>query len=296
MPARHLIDTDRYTTPMSVSRRITTMMSSRGCPGKCVFCDRPQMGRKFRKRSAQSVVDEMAYCVNELGISEIKFYDDTFTIDKKRVLEICDLLIEKGLKVVWEIRARVDTMTPEMITRLRQAGCCRIHYGVETGSPRLQKLLRKNLDLQKVSEIFKLTCDAGIETLGYFMIGLPEETGIEMQQTVEMIGSIPMDYVHIGIFTPYPGTDIYRQAIDNGFYEKDYWKEFAADPKPGFTPMYWNEHFSDDELFRKMKKLYAGFYSRPGYIIKRLMKIRSLDELIRKAGLGIKLIKEVSFN
>ncbi|MCX5835235.1 MAG: radical SAM protein, partial [Deltaproteobacteria bacterium] len=173
MPARHLLDLSRYFSSLVSPKRITTMMSSRGCPGKCVFCDRPQMGKLFRKRSAESVVKEMTYCVRDLRVKEIIFYDDTFTIDRERVIEICDRIIDDRLQVLWDIRARVDTMTPQMISKLRQAGCVRIHYGVETGSPRLQQLIRKNLSLDKVREVFTLTRKAGIETLGYFMIGLP---------------------------------------------------------------------------------------------------------------------------
>lgn len=296
MPARHLVDLRRYTSPLAADGRVTTMMSSRGCPGRCVFCDRPQMGKRFRKRSAESVVAEMSHCVRDLGIGSIVFYDDTFTIDRDRVIEICDRILDSRLEVSWDIRARIDTVTPEMIRKLRAAGCGRIHYGVETGSPRLQKLIRKNLDLGQVRDVFAFTRREGIETLGYFMIGLPTERREEVEVTLDFMLSLPMDYAHVTLFTPYPGTEIYHQALAEGIYERDYWREFSQDPHPDFAPRFWNEHFSDEELLALMRQAYERFYCRSGYVFRRLIRVRSAGELLRKASVGLKLIREVAFN
>ncbi len=294
MPAYHFLDLSLYFSPMATHRKVITMMSSRGCPYQCIFCDRPQMGKTFRKRSAENVFQEMLYCVQELRIGEIIFYDDTFTVDKQRVIELCDLIIASKLRVLWDIRARVDTMTNQMINKLSRAGCVRIHYGVETGSQRLQKVLRKNLDLKKVREVFLQTHRKGIETLGYFMIGIPTETEAEQKETLDLMTSLPMDYAHIGIFTPYPGTEIYREALKRGFYTHDYWREFALSPNVDFTPKYWNELCSDEELLVLLKKAYVRFYRRPGYLLHRLLKVRSPLELLQKATLGFKLLREVS--
>jgi radical SAM superfamily enzyme YgiQ (UPF0313 family) len=294
-PARHLLNPSLYSSPLASERHVTTMMSSRGCPGKCIFCDRPQMGRVLRKRSAESVVAEMTYCVRELGIGEILFYDDTFNIDKARVLEICERIGATGLRVRWGIRARVDCMNTEVIRHLRKAGCNRISYGVETGSQRLQKLIRKNLDFDQVREVFALTQREGIETLGYFMIGLPTEKKEDVDKTVALMLSLPMDYSHIAIFTPYPGTAIYNEALAKGVYEVDYWRAFARNPTPDFVPRYWEENFTGTMLLEILKSAYAQFYARPGYMFKRLGKVRSAGELRRKATVGFKLIREVCF-
>ena len=293
-PSRHLLNLSRYYSPMVRSRRVTTMMSSRGCPCRCTFCDRPQMGKVFRKRSARNVFEEMSYCVKELGIGEIIFYDDTFTIDQKRVLELCDILEREKLSVQWDIRARIDTMTPEMLHRLKKAGCVRIHYGVESGSPRIQKAIKKNLNLDQVKEVFSATKKLGIETLGYFMIGLPSETLTDIEMSLDLLVKLEMDFASITVFTPYPGTEIYKQAVADGIYKKDYWREFACNPMPGFVPKFWNEHFSDAQLWDLLKLGYKRFYSRPKYIINRMLKIKSPLELFRKVTLGVKLLREVS--
>jgi anaerobic magnesium-protoporphyrin IX monomethyl ester cyclase len=125
------------------------------------------------------------------------------------------------------------------------------------------------------------------------MIGLPTEGIEEIEQTFDLITSLPMDYVSVSVFTPYPGTEIYRQAVDTGFYDRNYWREFAQDPRPGFSPRYWNEHFTDDELLALLKQAYRRFYRRPSYILGRLVKVRSLGELLRKGIFGVKLLREL---
>ncbi len=293
MPARHLIDQTKYTSPLAMKNPLTTIMSSRGCPARCMFCDRPQMGKKFRMRSAVNVVAEMRQCHEQFGINEFLFYDDTFTVNKQRVFDVCNLLLQDGLRVHWDIRARIDTVTPEMLRQLRKAGCHRIHYGVETGSPRIQTRLKKHLNLGTVREVFHITKQEGIEVLGYFMIGCPDETPDDLQATFDLIRTLPMDYAHIGIFTPYPGTEIYREALEQGIYATDYWREFACQPTPDFTPRYWNQYFSDADLLQYSKLAYKQFYSRPSYIIQRLFKLRSFDEFVRKTRLGVKLLQSL---
>jgi len=290
MPARHLIDSSKYNSPLAKKNPVTTMMSSRGCPAKCTFCDRPQMGKKFRMKSAENVVKEMRYCAEELNLGEILFYDDTFTINKTRVSDICDMIIDQGFKIAWDIRSRIDTITPELIKKLKKAGCYKIHYGVETGSPRIQKRLGKDLDMKRVKEIFSITKKEGFEVLGYFMFGCPGEEKEDIQKTMDLLLDLDMDYAHIAVFTPYPGTQVYKEALDSGFYKNDYWKEFAMNPKPDFAPQYWEENFSSDELQEFVKKAYVKFYARPGYILNRCLSVRSFDEFRRKATLGVKLI------
>jgi radical SAM superfamily enzyme YgiQ (UPF0313 family) len=290
-PARDLLPIEVYRSAMARRNPVTTMMSSRGCPGQCTFCDRPQMGKIFRKRSAQSVVDEMEHCVRDLGIREIVFYDDTFTIDQRRVLEICDLIQRRGLRACWDIRARADTMTPEMLAALRRAGCYRIHYGVESGSPSTQKRIQKHLNLDRVREVFAATRKVGIETLGYFMIGLPGETERELRQTLDLMCSLKMDYAHIAMLTPYPGTRIYATGLADGVYDRDFWREYAKNPTPDFTPLSWTEHFTQDELQTHLRDAYRRFYFRPRYVLQRAVRVRSLRELLSKAGLGFKMFR-----
>ncbi|MCX7591620.1 MAG: B12-binding domain-containing radical SAM protein, partial [Kiritimatiellae bacterium] len=206
LPARHLLDHRRYSSVLGRGKYLTTIMSSRGCPARCIFCDRPHLGKKFRARSAQSVVAEMRQCHEKFGIDEFFFYDDTFTIDRQRVLEICRAVKEAGLDVFWDIRARVSNVDHEMLKALYEAGCRRIHFGIESGNERILKIIRKGVDLHRAREIFTFCRDLGIETLAYFMLGFPEEGPQEIEDTIRYALSLDCDYVHVAVTTPFPGT------------------------------------------------------------------------------------------
>jgi radical SAM superfamily enzyme YgiQ (UPF0313 family) len=286
----HLLNFDNYSSPFIVGGRVATLMSSQGCPGRCTFCDRPQMGKKFRKHSAVRVVDEIERCVKDWGITDITFYDDTFTVDKQRVIDICSLIKERRIKVSLDLRARIDSMNAEMIESLAEAGCRRIHYGVESGDENIQKIIKKNVDFDLLRQVVKKTKTAGIETLGYFMLGLPGEKQKEIEKTLDLMCAVPFDYANIGIFMPFPGTAIYNEALAKGMYKEDFWREFARNPREDFQPPFWNENFTDDELVEFMRIAYRRFYSRPSYLLKRLSKLKSLGDFYKKARIGGRLL------
>jgi len=288
-PDRSLLPVNDYHSALARSSPITTMMSSRGCPCKCIFCDRPAMGKRFRARSAVSVVQEMTRCV-ELGIREIFFYDDTFTINRSRVIEICELLRDAGLDVAWDIRARIDTVDRELLKRLRDAGCCRIHYGIEAGTERIQKLLRKNVDLDQARNVLRWTRDAGITSLAYFMIGNPTETRQEIETTLHFARKLKPDFIHLSVTTPFPGTELYFMAIQQGIVQGDPWQTFAENPTPDFLPPLWLEKLNRAELMDLLKRGYRGFYLRPAYIARSIFKIRTPSEFLRKARAGLGLL------
>lgn len=288
MPARHLLDVQRYYSVLAKGKRFTTMMTSRGCPYKCTFCDRPHLGKKFRCRSAKNVVDEMEECCKNFGIDEFFLYDDTFTVDKNRVLMICKQIKERKLKILWDIRSRVDIMDDEMLRVLGQAGCIRIHYGVESGNEDILRHIKKGITLPQVRNVFKNTRKYRIQTLAYFMIGLPGESEREIHQTIDFAKSLDADFVHFAVTTPYPGTELYRLALKSGLYKIDYWEEFAANPSKDFVPKLWEENLSRDELVSLMMRAYKDFYGRPDYILKQLVKIRGLPEFKRKIKAGIR--------
>ncbi|MHC4124383.1 MAG: B12-binding domain-containing radical SAM protein, partial [Planctomycetota bacterium] len=155
-PDRTMVPYEKYNSIVSKVRPVNIMITSRGCPFKCTFCDRPHLGKRFRMRSADNVVDEFEKCSN-LGIKEVLVYDDTFTANRQRVIEICKKLIDRKIQIYWGIRARVDTVNEEMLRFLKEAGCVRVNYGVESGNPEILKRLNKGITLEQVETAFKLT-------------------------------------------------------------------------------------------------------------------------------------------
>ncbi len=289
-PDRKLLPIEKYSSILGKGRIVTTMFTSRGCPFQCAFCDRPHLGKRFRARSAVSVVDEMEQCL-KLGIEEILVYDDTFTVDRQRTIDICDEIIKRDLKFVWDIRARVDTVDQEVLKKLKQAGCVRIHFGVEAGTEKILKVLNKGIHLNKIEEVFQSTKKIGIERLGYFMIGAPAETKQDIEQTIKFAKKLNPDYIHITILTPYPGTLIYQMALDQGVIKSDYWQEFAQYPEKGVVTQYWEKELTREELFELLSKFYKKFYGRPSYIFKEFLRIRSFKDLIKKVKIGLKILK-----
>jgi len=289
-PARDLTPYMKYNSLIAKSQPVTTMITSRGCPYRCLFCDRPHLGKRFRPRSAKNVVDEMEGCA-KMGIREFLIYDDTFTINKQRVLDICRNIKERGLDIGWDVRARVDTVNAEMLSAMKDAGCDRIHYGVEAGSPEVLETLRKGITIEQVKRVFKETRDSGISILAYFMIGSPGETRAQIKESLRLARELGPDYLHLSITTPFPETDLYRLGFEKGVLKEDYWREFAGNPRKGFIPAVWEEHLTREELIDLLHRGYKDFYLRPEYIWKRIMALRSLSDLKSKARAGLKVFR-----
>ncbi len=280
-PARNLTPYKKYQSILAKESIVTTMLTSRGCPYRCLFCDRPHLGKKFRARSAKNVVDEMEEC-KKMGINEILIYDDTFTIDRQRVLDICSEIKRRNLEIKWDVRARVDTVDKEILQLMKEAGCVRIHYGVEAGTQKILNILRKGFTLETIKETFKITKELGIQTLAYFMIGSPTETIEDIKKTINFAKEIDPDFVNFSITTPFPATDLYLLGLKKGIIKYDYWKEFAENPKANFIPFFWEENLKREELIDLVRKAYKSFYLRPDYIIKKILELRSWDEFKKK--------------
>lgn len=289
MPDRRLTPYQKYYSLLSKNFPITTMMTSRGCPYNCIFCER--MGKTFRAKSPEKIIAEIEDCLS-LGIKEIFFHDDTFTVDKKRVFRICEMISERGLKFDWDARVRVDTVNAELLKAMKKAGCRRISFGVESGSSKVLKKLRKGITLGQVTAAFEYAQKSRIQTLADFMIGSPGETEDDVSKTMDLAKKLHPDYVQFSITTPYPGTDLYRDAISSGMVKSDVWKEFAVDPKSDFKPPLWTEYFSREELLKMSDKAYKSFYLSPGFMIREALGMRSLGEVAAKFKAGLKLLKK----
>jgi len=289
IPARELTHYTKYFSIIAKNNPTTTMFTSRGCPYKCLFCDRPHLGKIFRARSAENVVRELEK-IEQMGIKEVFIYDDTFTIDRQRVVDICNLILEKNIKLNWDIRARVNTVDLELLRLMKSAGCARIHYGVEAGTEKILRVLRKGITLEQVKKAFAITKKTGIETAGYFMIGSPTENMEDIKQTIKLAKKLFPDYVHFSVTTPFPATELYFKGLQDGIIKKDYWKEFSKNPQPDFEPPAWEENFTRDELFKILIKAYKEYYLNLKYILRRLKELRSLDAIKNNFKAGLKLL------
>ncbi len=289
-PARHLTPYKKYRSLLAKESCITTMITSRGCPFKCIFCNRPHMGKQLRARSAGSVINEMEECTR-MGISEIAVYDDTFTFNRQRAIDICDGILSKGLKIKWDIRTRVDLIDKDLLIKLKQAGCDRIHYGIEAGTPEILKVLKKGTTLEQVRNAIRWSKKVGISTLAYFMIGSPGETREQIMQTINFAKKLEPDFAHFSITTPFPATELYMLGLKEGIIKSDYWRDFAKNPSENFETPYWEENLPRKELIELINLAYKKFYVRPKYVIKSAMRVRSFEEFKRKAKAGLRVVR-----
>lgn len=287
-PDRRMLPYKKYYSLLSKSFPITTMMSSRGCPYRCIYCER--LGKKFRAVSAEKVVTEIEDCLS-LGIKEIFFHDDTFTVDKQRVIRICSEIKKRNLQFSWDARARIDTVDYNLLKIMKKGGCTRISFGVESGNTEILRILRKDIDLKKTEEVFSVCRELGIETLADFMIGSPGETRVHIKDTIRFAKKLKPDYVQFSVTTPYPGTELYRMALSQGIISKDVWKEFAQCPSVNFVPPLWTEHLSRNELLQLLDFSYRQFYLSFWFIFKEICKIKSLKEFIVKFKAALQILK-----
>ncbi|NTW33919.1 MAG: radical SAM protein [Bacteroidetes bacterium] len=286
-PARDLTDYKKYHSLIGKSKVSTTLMTSRGCSFRCNFCF-IQYGGKYRMRSAENVVKEIKQCV-ALGINEIFFFDELFTVKKSRVMDICNEIINNKLDIIFDIRSRVDTIDEEMLLKLKEAGCARIQYGVESGDPDILLAMNKRITIEQIRKAIKLTKKAGIDVFLDFMLGYPGETIEQMNRTIKFAIELNPDYLQFGITVLLPSTTIYQEALKNKFLKNDFWRELAKDPPETIIPPIASEKYSRDELEKILEKAYSKFYFRPRYLLKKLFKIRSFTQLARQLKAGFHL-------
>jgi anaerobic magnesium-protoporphyrin IX monomethyl ester cyclase len=218
-PARHLLNSRFYYAPPRMrgvwTKATGSIMASRGCPYKCIWCSSHTVfGYKVRYRSADNIIAEIIHMKDAYAIDSLYFYDDTFTLNKKLVIEFCCKLLKlnwKGFK--WGCQARVDTVDEEVLSIMKKAGCVQLDFGVESGSPNILKTLRKDADIDKVKRAFALCHKVKINSFASFMIGIPGETYADILLTQKLIKEIKPDYCEFFYATPYPGTEFYDIAL-----------------------------------------------------------------------------------
>ena len=214
-PARDLVPLARYLAFDAHASVVT----SRGCPQSCIFCSAPAwFGRRVRYRTPSLCVDEIEELAG-LGFSDITIEDDSFTLNRKHFLTICDDLIRRGTDVRWNAFSRVDTITPEIVETMARAGCQAICFGVESGNQEILDLARKRSDLQKVREAMRMTQAAGISALASFIIGLPGETAETLRKTVAFAKELHEEFGSLygfHILAPFPGSEVRERAADFG--------------------------------------------------------------------------------
>jgi radical SAM superfamily enzyme YgiQ (UPF0313 family) len=285
---RTMVDYKRYYDVMGKGGIFTTLITSRGCPYRCTFCNTPR--HRYRVMSPARACDEIQACL-DLGIEEFYFVDDTFNITNQRVIELCDEILRRGQKLRWTVRFRVKGTNRELLTKMKAAGCQRIQFGVEQGTEEGLLRLKKDVTVKEIEHAFALCREIGIHTVAYFMIGTPvERTREDVMDTIAYSIRLDPDFVMYNVLTPFPGTTLYDEGLRDGVLDVGPWYGFMRAPTEAFKAQVWDEHFSRAELRELLELAYRRFYWRPTFIARNLTQIRSPKDFLRKATAGVRML------
>lgn len=277
-PAFRLLQYKKYFNAVGTGKPIAVICSSRGCPYNCTFCCKPYS--TYRSRSAENILAEIQSYV-DAGIDELLFYDDLFNVNTKRVIEISNAIIQKNWKIRWAFRGRVDSITDEMLTIAKKAGCWQVFFGVEAGTDEGLSAINKRIRIQQVIDAVHLCRKHKIITSTNWIIGFPHDKNeSDIDALIRTAIKVDSDLAQINICIIYHGTKIFEEAVTAGIIDKNIWADYVKRPVPDFIEPIWDMYMSRDELSGMMKDFYRRFYFRPKTILRRAASIRSIKELL----------------
>ena len=264
-PAWHLLPMERY---KAFGVREFPMITSRGCPYRCIFCvSSLLMGKRYRARSAKNVVDEMEILRTKYGIRNIGVLDDMFMLDRRRARQIALEIIERGLDIYWGASSRVDAIDYETLKTLNKAGCTTIYVGVESGDSRVLRWYRKGITPTQAMKAIRTAKRAGMGILASFILGAPVETVRSIWKTIKFAIKLSPDYAQFTILTPFPGTWLYNYAVSHGLLLTRDWTKYDTQ-----TPVMRLPYISPKKLKELLVKAYLYFYLRGSYLKERIIQ------------------------
>lgn len=266
-PSRHLLPNKLYRT--IDSNRMTCIIAMRGCAASCIYCAVEEVaGKKLRRRSPSNVIKEIESCFSNYGTRFIAFLDDTFTFDKIWVHKFCDEFTETRFHryVKWSCLTRVDNVDLGLLKHMKQAGCVRVEFGIESGSQEILDLLKKGITVSQIKKAFSMAKEVGLSTLGFAMLNAPGETIETIMETKKIIMDLDPDFLQLSFATPYPGTELFEICErDNLLISKDWSKYIFLNHQ-----LIRNKNLSEDKLKKCMWDIQHSFYLRQKYILKML--------------------------
>ncbi len=290
-PARELCrDVSVYKPPVGAFRKepVVSIMTSRGCPYECIFCDNNTFGRKTRFFSAEYVAHEIKEVITEYGAREIAFLDDTFVLGKARLRKIFELLNDEHISFPWTCMTRVNNLDYATLKFMRDQGCWQIRIGIESGNQQVLDFIKKGITLEQIENVARWGRKLGLRVSGFFMIGHHIDTPQTIEETIKFATSLPLTDVIVTINTPIPGTQSYEKAQAYGTYQEDDWTSLNY-----WTPVFVPKNLTRELILKKQAEFYRRFYTRPSVILGQIAKIRSwaaLKMMVKNALLGLRFI------
>lgn len=243
-------------------RPTASVISSRGCVFDCTYCGSTEFwGRKWRYRSAANILDELYWLITKMGVKSVYFYDDNFPVNKKRLIDICEGMLSRGINIKWSCCSHVKMLDKGSLEAMKKSGCVKINFGVESGSEKILKSINKQQTAADIEKAFALVHEAGITPRAYLMVGNPGETEETIDQTIELVGKInPGSSIGATLLWLLPGTAVYRDAVKKGYIDDNFW--LTSD----LVPYNLQEH-SYEELMNLRGRLMLGVARKKGGLL-----------------------------
>jgi len=278
-PAYHLVrNLNNYQPADSETDRVMPIMVSRGCPGLCTYCQTKNIfGRKTRFRSPDKVLDDIRDLVDNYGIKEIHFLDDVITANKKFVREFFSKLIAEPYKLHLQVAngLRADMVSNEMLSLMRDAGLSNVGFGIETGNKKVSEIIKKGVSKERVRSAVALAKDLGLDTWGFFIIGLPGDNEKSVEETIDFAIELDLKFAKFLILKPFPGTEVYYQLDERGLIDSRDYSQYGV-----YTPpVHHLETLSPERILQLQKYAWRRFYLRPSKIIEHLLAVNSFGKI-----------------
>jgi radical SAM superfamily enzyme YgiQ (UPF0313 family) len=275
----------------------TSVLHSRGCPFNCAYCSRAaSFGSVYRCNSSKYVVGLLRYLNTHFGISEVTFYDDVFTCNRTETMELCKAMLPQnlGFRLGWDCETRVDLVDPELLLAMKEAGCRMIAYGIEHGLW-IKEIKGGRATIEQAEKAIRWTHEAGIQTIGYFMLGLPFENSETILKTIEFAKKLDVTWAQFSIMVPIPGSKLYEQMVgSNPGLDKEWDRLVYENLGRMDIPFCATKELSGADLVFWRRRAYREFYLRRRYILRQLFSIRNLKDL-RVAIEGLKMFTHTAF-
>jgi radical SAM superfamily enzyme YgiQ (UPF0313 family) len=291
-PARHLFQNHTYTFPDALNHPAFPIITSRGCPGNCTFCTAKYMhGRKFRCRSAENVLDEIELLIADYGAREIHIWDDNFITNRARVFQFRDGILRRKIRVPLSFPngVRADFITADLLEALKECGAYSIGIGVESGNQAILNQIQKGLKLEQIEKAFRLAREAGIETWGFFLIGLPGEDADAIRDTIDFAVRLDPGIAKFHILKPYPKSAVHELLRGQGLIMDENYIHYGIHTRP----VHRLPTLSQDDLLTWQRTAYRRFYLRPSKMIKEVLRVKSLNRLKHNFLTGLSLMKQM---
>ncbi len=262
-PARDLVDPRRYRYPLATRQGIATLMTGRGCPRECLFCDKTVAGARPRLHGADRVVEELRQLHRDPRVGYAILFDDDFAADRERVESICEGLLSADVRLPWKCEARVDEVDRPLLRLMGRAGCRLVGMGVESRHPRSLEWLRKGVTVDQIRGAFGAARDAGIDTLAYALVGIPGESEQDAVDTAEFCGEIGARWAQFSTLSPLPGTPLHREATQRGWLAHSTVLNPADAERRRATLL--APPWTEESLRRALWRAHTRFYLRPRF-------------------------------